>query len=194
MKSAGKTILIILVLSIACSTMIYAQRGTRGMKTDSTSGDRPGRMMHMRQMPMPSDSLRSEMRNRMGHMRMNDRMWYGPMYRGYYGFGTRPGGAWGPGFRSRHDFGPGSFYHDRDRWQTPGRILANIPNLTDKQKKDIASLRDQHLTEMKKFRDETETNMNNMKDSFRNKVRDILTDEQKKYLEENVSPDHSDVN
>lgn len=184
MKSAGKTILIMLAISIACSSLIYSQRGNRGMRMDSTSNDRPGRMMHMRQMHMPPDSLRSEMRNHMGYMRMNDRMWYG-----HRGFGMWPGSAWGPGFRYWHGYGPGSFYHRGSGWQMPGRILTDIPNLTDKQKKDIADLRDQHQTEMKKFREETNAKMNEMRDSFRNKVKDLLTDEQKKYLEENLNHD-----
>ena len=73
----------------------------------------------------------------------------------------------------------------------PGRFIENIPNLTEKQKKDIADLRQKQQDEMKKFRDEMTTKMQGLRETNRKKVMDLLTPEQKKYVESrtgNVNP------
>ncbi len=197
MKSAGKVIILIMFFSIAGSTLINAQRGDRGMRgmridTLNRRGDRgmrgmwtdtlkrPGdRMMKMEHMRMRHDSLSPDMmRNHMQQMmRMHDEMWFGPMYRIHRGYGMRPGYAWGPGFRKGDNFGYGRNNHQG--W------LQEIPNLTDKQKKDIADLRQKQQADMKKLREETQSKMTEMRDSFHNKVKDMLTDEQKEYFEGN---------
>lgn len=190
MKSAGKVFILIIVLSIAGSSLINAQRGDRGMRgmrTDTLNrrGDRgmrdmrrvalvrPGDSMMMRHMRMRPDSM---MRNHPRQMmRMHDEMRFGRMNHMRRGYGMMHGYAWGPGFRFRDTTGFGKYNH-------PG-WLQEIPNLTDKQKKDIADLRQKQQAEMKKIREETQSRMTETRNSYRNKVKDVLTDEQKKYLE-----------
>jgi hypothetical protein len=65
----------------------------------------------------------------------------------------------------------------------PGRLTEIIPNLTEKQKKDIADLRLKQQDEMKKFRDDMATKMQDLRETNRKKVMDLLTPEQKKYVE-----------
>jgi Spy/CpxP family protein refolding chaperone len=72
------------------------------------------------------------------------------------------------------------------RQGAPGRIMENIPNLTEKQKKEIAGLRQKQQDEMQKFRDELQEKMKEMRESHRNKVMNLLNDEQKKWFEENT--------
>jgi hypothetical protein len=171
MKNLTKTIILILILTIAGSSAIFAQRGDRGMRSmrpDSInrSGDR------MMRMQMHRDSVHSGMPGRQ-MMRMHDNMRLGPMAHMRHGYGMGPRSGWGPGPRFRGD----SLRLDR-----PGRLSA-IPNLTDKQKKDIADLRQKHMDEMKKFREENQAKMNTMRESFRNEVKSQLTDEQKKFFD-----------
>jgi hypothetical protein len=65
-------------------------------------------------------------------------------------------------------------------------MLENIPNLTDKQKKDIAELRQNQQAEMQKFRSDMQKKMQEMRASNRSKVMNLLTDEQRKWLKENT--------
>jgi Spy/CpxP family protein refolding chaperone len=67
-----------------------------------------------------------------------------------------------------------------------GRAVENIPNLTEKQKKDIEGLRQKQQDEMQKFRLEMQGKMKEMRESYRNKVMNLLNDEQKKWFEENT--------
>jgi hypothetical protein len=68
----------------------------------------------------------------------------------------------------------------------PGmRIIETIPDLTDKQKKDIADLRVKQQEEMKKFREDMSAKMNTIREANKAKIMNLLTDEQKKYLEGN---------
>lgn len=84
--------------------------------------------------------------------------WYG-MHRGMYGY-----------------FGRGQGY---------GLMIDRIPNLTDKQKKEIADLRQKHQDEMQKLRSDFQSKMQDVRDSHRKEIMNVLTDEQKKWLEEN---------
>lgn len=172
MKNVRKTIILILVLTIAGSSAIFAQRGDRGMRgmrPDSVnrSGDR---MMRMQRDSVHQGMQVDQMRRM---MRRHDDMRFGPMAHMRHGYGMGPRSGWGPGPRFRGD----SLRLDR-----PGRLSA-IPNLTDKQKKDIADLRQKHMDEMKKFREENQAKMNTMRESFRNEVKSQLTDEQKKFFD-----------
>lgn len=188
MKSAGRIMMMILVLSMAVSSIMHVQRGMRGMMTDSVIMGRPGdRMIQMRHMNMPPDSMRMNMmRNHMERMRIHGAMWGVPMYHPNSGFGMRSGMARKPGFRFSDGFGSGSVNHPEFGPLIPGlRRLETVPNLTEKQKKDIADLRQIHQDEMQKFREETAVSMKSMRDAHRKKLMDILTDEQKKYLEGN---------
>jgi hypothetical protein len=175
MKNIQKSIIMIMILSLTATSAALAQhgnRGMRGMRSDSL-------MMHGNHMMKmnPDSANRNMMRNHMQQMRrMHDGMWSGAMSHSRRGFGMGPG-SWGAPSRYEHDYGYGRSSH-------PG-MLQNIPNLTDKQKKDIADLRQKQMDEMKKFREETQTKMSAMRESFRNKIKEQLTEEQKKYLDVN---------
>jgi len=64
-----------------------------------------------------------------------------------------------------------------------GRLVDIIPNLTEKQKKDITDLRKEQMNEMKKFRDDMATKIKGMRETNKKKVMDLLTPEQKKFVE-----------
>ena len=96
-------------------------------------------------------------------------------------FGVRPSQpmfGWGRGFGQ----GPGP-----DMWQDrPGRgfrATDNIPNLTDKQKKEIQDLRSKQQEEMRRLREESSKKIQELRDSHRQKILDLLTDEQKEFVE-----------
>ena len=146
MKNAVKISGMFLMLFIAGSLSLSAQRGMRGMRPDSTRMNRM-RMEH-RQMPLMMqnpDSLKmGGMRHGMGHA----------------GMGMNAG--------------------------TGMKIMESIPNLTDKQKKDIAELRQKQQEEMLKFRSDMQGKMKEMRETNRTKVMNLLTDDQKKWFEENT--------
>ena len=103
--------------------------------------------------------------------------------------GNFGGPQWGGNFRPGPGYGPWGGFGPGMRgtpWMAPmmpgmGRI-DNIPNLTDKQKKEIADLRNQQMDDMKKFREENMAKMKSMMEEHRNKLMNILTDEQKKFI------------
>ena len=66
----------------------------------------------------------------------------------------------------------------------PGRrMLASIPNVTETQKKQISDLIKKHQDEMKKIREEMNVKMRDLRDSQKKDMLNILTDEQKKFIE-----------
>jgi hypothetical protein len=179
MKNTGRITGMLLMLFIAGSFSLSAQRGMRGMRPDSSEM----KMMRMRQLEMPlmmqnPDSLRmGGMRHGMSPGRMNNMGWY-----------INPGGQMGQmGMgRGMRMMGPGMGRPGMGMRQVaPGRTMENIPNLTEKQKKDIADLRQKHQDEMQKFREEMQGKMKEMLESQRTKVMNLLTPEQKKWFEEN---------
>ena len=165
---------ILLMLLLVCNMSLSAQRGMRGA-ADTT------RMNHMR---MASDTL-----HRHG---MGSRTWMGPArmdhmrqfmdHHSMYGLdrGMRPG----QGYDNRRGYG--SMHSDSisERQFGPGRmILGSIPNVTEKQKKEISDLMTKQRDEMKKLREEMQIRMQALRDSHRKSVLSILTDEQKKFIE-----------
>ena len=118
-------------------------------------------------------------------------MRHGNFHQGPWGGNFRHGGEGfrgqgGPGMMNEPGFGPQQGMMNNPGYgpQMPGMMrMNNIPNLTDKQKKEIADLRDQNMDEMKKFREENMAKMQKMMDDHKQKMMNILTDEQKKYLE-----------
>ena len=90
-----------------------------------------------------------------------------------------------PMYGWRRGFGPGAQQRMRPTRseQGFGPAINNIPNLTEKQKNDIAELRTKQQQEMQKLRDESANKMQLMRDAHRKKMLDLLTDEQKKYVE-----------
>jgi len=90
----------------------------------------------------------------------------------------------------RHDYGMRRGYGPMERdsvfhrqFGPAGMILGSIPNVTEAQKKQIADLMTKHQAEMKKLREETQTKMQALRESHRKSVLNILTDEQKKFVE-----------
>lgn len=202
MKKFGKISGIVLFILITGSFALEAQRGTRGMMSDSVRMNRMRRNFEMNQdkgMSSRPDSMRMRgMRPGMGPYRM-DRMhpymfpgpgfgmrrwmwldpWVGRMWRGY-----------GPGLGQMPGRGMWYFHGDSVRvWQNrPGMwMFGNIPGLTDRQKKDIEGLRQKQQDEMRKLRDEMMAKMKTLRESNRYNIMDLLTPEQKKWLEENSS-------
>ena len=158
MKSNVKILAITLILAVTGSMTLDAQQGMRGMRPDSTAKDR------MNSMQMPG------MRMHRGMGMMNDNFIPpAPMRNRQQGFGQR--GMMGQ---------PG-----RGIW--PGMSgLNNIPNLTDKQKKDIADLKGKQQAEMEKLRIDMQSKMKELREAHRAKVMSLLTDEQKKWVEEHT--------
>jgi hypothetical protein len=93
----------------------------------------------------------------------------GDMQMPMYGMG-RGRGQMGMNFMGRGPMGPGN-------------MIGRIPNLTEKQRKDIADLRQKEMDEMLKFREETSVKVQDMREAYRKKIMNLLTEEQKKFLE-----------
>jgi Spy/CpxP family protein refolding chaperone len=105
--------------------------------------------------------------------------WMGRMWRGY-------GSGWrqmpGRGMRSFPGDTTGVWRHRPGMW-----MFGNIPGLTDQQRKDIDVLRQKQQDEMGKVREEMMAKMKSLRESNRDKIMDLLTPEQKKWVEENQS-------
>ena len=122
---------------------------------------------------------------RMGKFDFQQRMdrrggsdFHGPMN------GMRRGMRGGPGMmagRGMGQMGGGQMGMNPMR---PGMMmLERIPNLTEKQKKEIADLRQSQQEAMKKLQDEMSAKMQTLREDNRKKVLNLLTDEQKKTFE-----------
>jgi len=185
MKTTVKLAGILLMILLSSGATLVAQRGMRG-NMDSTRMNRmkmgPGygmmqkgggpdsvmmRKMHQNMMLNMGPGMGmgrgigsrngSGMRGGMGHMPMN-------------GKGMRP-------MRDMRAMGP-------VRPMLPERMISeSLPNVTEKQKKDIADLRLKQQEEMKKLREETDAKMKTLRDSHKEAVLKLLTEEQKKFIE-----------
>ncbi|MGD0340303.1 MAG: hypothetical protein ABSA76_01160 [Bacteroidales bacterium] len=187
MNKMEKTTGMVLMLFLAGTLALSAQQNMRDMRMDTTRMHwmmmNPGH----RQMMMNTDSMP------MHGMRRG--MWPGMMQPGMRGMGPgrMMGDMWG-GMNQRPIMRPGMGMWPHDMWMgsgmqgrmNPGRIIDNIPNLTDKQKKDIAVLRIDQQTEMKKFREEMQSKFKAIRETQRANIEKLLTPEQKKWLEENT--------
>lgn len=90
----------------------------------------------------------------------------------------------------RHNYGKGRGYGPMQRdsisyrhYGMAGMILGSIPNVTEAQKKQITDLMTSQQAEMKKLREEMQTKMQALRETHRKSVLNILTDEQKKFVE-----------
>jgi hypothetical protein len=75
---------------------------------------------------------------------------------------------------------------DHNGWgpmNTQRLMMESIPNVTEKQKQEIADLRIKQQDEMKMFREEMAAKMQTMRETHKKSLLNILTDEQKKFLE-----------
>jgi len=179
----------VLMLFMAGTLTLSAQRYMGGMRMDTT---RMHRMMMGRDQMMPGmrpDSMRMHPM----WQGMQNGMWQCPMMQQgmHQGMGTMPWGRRGMqnGMGRSSEMMPWSMGRMWDgmgpgQWRT-GRYLDNIPNLSDKQKKDIAVLRIDQQSEMKKFMDDMAAKMKTMREAHKAAIEKLLTPEQKKWLEEN---------
>jgi hypothetical protein len=163
MKNYGKITGMLLILFALCNLPVSGQLGMRGMKADSAG-------MNLFMCPMYAMGWNAACGMRpAGNMRH-----MGPGMRGMApGMGRNAMGKKQPGMGNRQ--------------AAPGiRVMENIPNLTDKQKKDIADLRQRQKDEMQKLKGEMQKKMSDLRESHKTNVMNILSDEQKKWLEENT--------
>lgn len=205
MKRRVKIMAFLLMFLSSGALILNAQPAMKGMKRDTTMmNGMHMRMMHnqgmkqdttmmnmMRGQGMKPDSMMMRgMHPGMGPGMM--RPWMGGMGRGMmmpgmqWGMWHYPMAPWmmghGAGMRpfgpEMGQFGPG--FHNR--W-----ILDNIPDLTDKQKKDISDLRDKQQTEMKKLRDDMQAKMKALHETQKADLEKLLTPDQKKWLDEHTA-------
>lgn len=158
MKNKGLMIVIVLLLLMAANSELNAQRGKMGPVPDSLRMRGQGRGMFMApRMQAPQDFMRM---HAMAHMQMQ---------RGQFGMGHQaPMRHRGPAFKQYR------------------RGFESIPGLTEKQKKEIGELRKKHHEEMQKFREETMTKSRSMKEAHKKSIMNLLTDEQKKFIDEKL--------
>ena len=163
---------ILLMLLVSCNMSLNAQRGMKH-PADST------RMGHMR---MVSDTLHRKS--------MSDRPWSGPERMDNMRHFRGNNNMYGMERGMRHDNGMRRGYGPMHRDSISGRqfgpagmILGSIPNVTEAQKKQITDLMTKNRSDMQKLRVEMQTKMQALRDSQRKNVLNILTDEQKKFVE-----------
>jgi hypothetical protein len=179
MKKMVKTTGIVLMLLMAGTLTLAAQQNMRGMRMDTTRMHRmmmnPGqRHMMMNQDSMPMRGMQKGMSYGRNVYGMQRGICQCPMMKGMMPQGMdmpRHGLGMGPGMQG--------MMHQR-------MILENIPNLTDKQKKDIAVMRIDQQTEMQKFRDEMQSKMKVIRETQKANIEKLLTPDQKKWLDENA--------
>jgi hypothetical protein len=187
MKTTVKLAGLILMILLSFSVTLNAQRGMRGM-TDSTRMDRmkmgPG-LGRMQNRPGPDSVMMKRMHQNM-MINMGPGMGVGRMgQRGQFmtpGMGRGMGRGNGPGVRGGMQQMPVNGMGIRP--VGPERmIMGSLPNVTEKQKKDMADLKLKQQEEMKKFREETSAKMQSLRDSHNKAMMNLLTEEQKKFIE-----------
>jgi hypothetical protein len=103
--------------------------------------------------------------------------------------GNRMMGGMGPGMEPGMMRGNGPMPTDSTGFMPMniGRmIMENIPDVTDKQKKQVADIMKKQHDEMRKIMEEEQTKMKNLMDSHRKEILNILTAEQKKFIESDM--------
>lgn len=183
MKNMARISGTLLILLMAGSLNLSAQRGRQGMRSDSLYMKHDSMRMRVenrRMSVMKHDSLNTGMRNYYHRMPGMARE-----MRGHFNYCPCMMGIGTPGMRHPYY---GMMHGRGDMVQgTHGmRILENIPDLTAKQKDELTKLRESQQGEMKKIREKQEEELNGLRDAHRKKVMNILTDKQKKWFEENA--------
>jgi len=179
MKRAGKILGILLLLAVAASGC----RHLRHEKEDRNESKKMNKMMvhnfRHRGMGRNSDSymmrgMRPGMRRGMGMMN-NENTGWNQMGRGAgNGMGQMGRGA-GRGMGQMNGM-------DNSSVGPGGIILQNIPNVTDKQKKEFAELLKSQQEEMTKMRSEMAAKIRSTIESQRTKMLKLFTEEQKKSI------------
>ena len=103
------------------------------------------------------------------------------------GMGFRRMRGMGQGMEFGMIRGMGQMPMDSTGWMlpmAPGRwMLESIPDVTENQKKQMADLNKKQIDEIKKVREEMFSKMQVIMDSHRKDILNILTDEQKNFIE-----------
>lgn len=172
MKTTLKFAGIFFIVMLASNMSLNAQYGMHGMMGNNG----------MYRMRMDSDSLlrhRTEMRGdllRMRGMRSDMSSWRNA-HRGQFMDHRQMYGMYrGNGMRA----------NDRRGWGPAGTgkmMLESIPNVTETQKKEIAELLQKQQDDMKKIREELSAKIQTIRETNRKSLYNILTDEQKKYID-----------
>jgi hypothetical protein len=181
MKTIVKIAGTMLILILTATMSLSAQQGMRGMDNNGMNRMMMGSdTIHRHGMGVRGDSLR------MRGMRHESGPWHnGPQgqfmdQRQMYGMGPGMRGHMGPGFRS----GMGPFYQEGLGPVGPGTmVLESVPNVTENQKKEIAELLKKHQDDMAKIREEMSAKIQTIRETNRKSLYNILTDEQKKYID-----------
>jgi hypothetical protein len=170
-------LLVILVAGNGCHNI----RHNRNEMRDSAKIERMGQnFRHYRRMQgMPGRMAQGMRPGMMGDM--------GPsmgMKRGMGRRGMMPGMGQGMGMGMMR--GMGRMPMDSIGWMPMGpgrRMMESIPNVTENQKKQITDLIRKRQDEMKKLREEMSSKFQSLMESNRKDMLNILTDEQKKFIE-----------
>jgi Spy/CpxP family protein refolding chaperone len=195
MKVTIKATAILLLLLAAGPSALTAQQGKESMKMDTSSMSRMHGMHRgmVHEWGTRPDSMNMKMRGMRQGMGPGTMPWRIGMWPG-----MMPGYLWGmcqcpmmygmmrpqPGMRD--------YWYSRGRMMpgmggpmSGGRIMDNIPNLTDKQKKEISDLRQKQHADMKKAMEEMRTKIKSIRESGKSDIEKLLTPDQKKWLDEN---------
>jgi hypothetical protein len=175
MKNMKKIAGILAILLVAGSLSLPAQRGNRGMRSDSLKMKCDSTFMRMHGRQIMTKGMR--------HDSLNMRQGSFGRWQGYRSMQQ------GRGMRQMNQrsemIARGRGQGDMMRRNPGMRTMESIPNLTDKQKEELTKLREENRAKMQKLRDEQQKEVKEIRDSNTEKVKSILTDEQKKWLEEN---------
>ncbi len=165
MKRTLKFAGLLLIVAVGAASCRFAHRRMQEDKTE-----RQERMMEKRQMQRMGRQGQFRSRGQAPGMPGNNMQGRMPGMRGGMGMGQGFGMGRGRGQMMQGQMGP-------------GLPINRIPNLTDKQRKEILDLQQKQMQEMDKFREEMSSKMQSMREANRTKVMSILTEEQKKFLE-----------
>ena len=145
--------------------------------------------------------MHMNMNQNFGHQRwmsgMREHMFKGRQFgmmkgqgRGFGMMGGMDQGMRSPMMRHGMEYGMlgnmGKIPGDSTGWMQMGtgsRILESIPNVTDSQKKQIEDLIKKQQDDMKKLREDMSSKMKDMMTSHRKDMLNVLTAEQKKFIE-----------
>jgi hypothetical protein len=180
MKNTVKIAGILMILLLTGSNL-SAQRGMRGFRNDTA-------FMNQRR-----DSIRMQMAERRRSMNMDStgrgmRHSYGMMPGMMNHAGRMRPYAYG-NFRHQGNQGAMAFGGGmgRMRQNMPGRmIMQSIPGVTQEQKDQLAKLNKEQQQEMQSLREKQQQAVKTLGEEHRKKIMNILTDDQKKWLEENA--------
>jgi len=161
MKTTVKIAGLLLMILLVFSGTLNAQRGMRG------NGMRPDSLRAREFRPDLAPGRMTPRTHLNGQRQMNG-MRHG------IGIGQMEGMGPGTGYTFRNGRGP----------MGPGRlIIESLPNVTEKQKKDMADLQAKQQEEMKKLRDEVTAKMQSLRDAHKKAIESLLTEEQKKFID-----------